>query len=184
MLEIIYYLYISCAEGKVYSGWHDQNYRLKWIMSGDNGQLSIFWQYFNYFAAPPANFATKYPPLCICVCLFANFAIKYPTFATKYPNFATKYPNFATKYPNFATKYPNFATIFLQFDRKYLLISLSVSISTSLIAINVSHRQVQYSLYLIQGNIYKKMAKPIIFRKKVGVLKKENTIGDGGSTAL
>ena len=38
------------------------------------GQLSIFWQYFNYFAAPTANFATKYPPLSVClfICQFCH----------------------------------------------------------------------------------------------------------------
>ena len=81
MLEIIYYLYLSCAEGKVDSGWHDQNYRLKWIMSGDNGAavniLAIF-QLFRSTAWTAANFSTKCPSCFLYNC-FGLFQEQIPS---------------------------------------------------------------------------------------------------------
>ena len=67
MLEIVYFLFLSCAEGKVYS---DQNYRLKWIMSGDNGAAVNILAIFQLFRSTDRQFCHKiYSTLCLFVYL-------------------------------------------------------------------------------------------------------------------
>ena len=72
MLGKNWYLTLSCADGMVYSSWHDQNYRLKWIMSGDNGASVNILAIFQLFRSTRRQFCHK---ISSTLCLFVYLPI-------------------------------------------------------------------------------------------------------------